>query len=266
MKYKLLDFIGNGKFGKVYKGQHTETKKYVAVKIETNSVKLLKHETTILNYLYHKKCKNIPVIFWYGIQDQCPTLVMTYFERKLTPDYFHPYYFSKILSVLENIHNENIVHRDIKPSNFMLDEKMDIHLIDFGFATFYSNENKEKKYIVGTPSFVSIRIHEGNEATRRDDLISLGYTYLYLCPYLSNPLLQDIETTESGNYDSVMHIHHPYLLKKKEGKKWKNLSPLVREKTEIFNYLEYCYALEYNEKPDYSRLRELLCGGSGATS
>jgi len=262
-KYSISEFIGNGKFGEVYKGKKT-TGEYVAIKIEKNLyIKLLKHETTILNYLYRKGCKNIPIIYWYGINESFPTLVMSYFERQFTKELFSSSFFSDIISIIEKIHEYGIIHRDIKPSNFMFNDKK-INLIDFGFATFYIDYNFQHKtnsineYIIGTPSYISINIHNGNEASRRDDLISIGYVYLYLNPETENPLLKEYLFTNTEGYDSDLHIKHPFMLEKREGKKWENLSKELSPLSIIFKYLQYCYTLKYDEKPDYKMLRDFF--------
>jgi serine/threonine protein kinase len=363
-KYLIVEFIGKGKFGEVYKGVFGDN--LVAIKIENNTMKLLKHETTILHYLYRKGCKNIPIVHWFGVGEptvppttpslsmcgvgeptvkgtSCPTvgakrfwdsfgvllppttpsllkifitglkqevgsptphieregvvggtvcsttphkeregvvggtvgspttLVMTYYEKGLTRETLPNNIkgiFRKMISIIENIHQLGVIHRDIKTSNFMFDANGDIHLIDFGFATFYIDKpNSIKEYILGTPSFISINIHNGNEPSRRDDLISLGYIYLYLTDN-ENPLLMDYSSLFCNLpiTDSNLNIKHPSILEKREGKKWENLSKYLNHSSGIYKYLEYCYLLKYEDKPDYKKLMELLCGSSGRTT
>ena len=84
-KYKIENILGKGKFGIVYKGSHLKTKKELAIKEEysENVVKILKHETTILNYLLTHGCKSIPSVYWYGIYNHSTYLVMTYYPCSL---------------------------------------------------------------------------------------------------------------------------------------------------------------------------------------
>jgi serine/threonine protein kinase len=95
-KYKILDKIGLGKFGVVYKGIHLKTIEFVAIKTEskTASIKLLKNETTILKYLYDNSCRSIPIIYWYGIDNEFTYLVMSFYEISL-----HDYSINNNLSI-----------------------------------------------------------------------------------------------------------------------------------------------------------------------
>lgn len=270
-KYKIVEFIGNGKFGNVFKGMHHKSKQFIAIKMETSDYKILKHETTMLNFLFRKGCRQIPTIFWYGIHETKPTLIISYYDTVFNSSNFSSRHFSNIISILSNIHKCGVIHRDIKTSNFMLKNDI-VYLIDFGFATFYIDddfkhkENSIKEYIIGTPAFISINIHNGNEASRRDDLISLGYIYLYLNFGIENPLNIDYSSMFTNNRnnlplcDSNISIRHPSNLERRESKKWENLSKneIFKQHTNIFNYLEYCYSLKYDETPDYNRLNLIL--------
>lgn len=84
-KYVIHDKIGNGKFGIVYLGVYKKTNEKVAIKTEIlrTSMKLLKHETAILKYLYEHGARNIPTIYWYGVHLDNTCLVMSYYEMSL---------------------------------------------------------------------------------------------------------------------------------------------------------------------------------------
>jgi serine/threonine protein kinase len=284
-KYSIVDWIGQGQFGEVYRGQVNREqvnrgqlnreqlnreqvyrgqeegdKQWVAIKIEKKrDIQLLKRETTTLDYLYRKGCRGIPTVYWYGMYQSYPTLVMTYFDMPLHADIFSPIVFSTMISIIEHIHIHGMIHRDIKPSNFML-KGGHIHLIDFGFATFYVNEHFQHKpdtlrsYITGTPPYISWHIHNGHEPSRRDDLISLGYIYLFLV----NPIVVQEETIDVSEPLSPMDILYPTNLKWRETKSWTHLSNHLSPSSAIYNYLQRCYQMSYNETPCYSKLRELF--------
>ena len=279
-KYFIVEKLGKGRFGEVFRGQNKYTNEYVAIKQEilppnTNptippsresnrptrapssgafTLNILKHETRVLNYLCNKKCKRIPQIYWYGIYFNTPTLVMPFYEYSLydlytkskpkcakliqeacythgiaKPDRMHAgdvpattmnalpvniSHFRTILQVLREIHECGVVHRDIKPHNFMV-KGGELFLIDFGMASFYvdgyfehiSENPLPKEHLLGTQKYISYNIHLGKEYTRRDDLISAGYLYMFMTGQLFwdkiyYPLDSDIPYSET-------HIMHP---------------------------------------------------------
>lgn len=70
------------------------------------------------------------------------------------------FYMQQLLAALKYLHDQDIAHRDIKPENLMLDENFDLKLIDFGFATHFEKERKNKT-IVGTLGYISPEINHG---------------------------------------------------------------------------------------------------------
>ena len=93
--------------------------------------------------------------------------------------------FLQCIVILESIHKLYVIHRDIKPQNFML-KNGELFLIDFGLSIFYVHENGEHidesshDAIIGTPKYISLNIHNGISPSRRDDLISIGYMYIFM--------------------------------------------------------------------------------------
>jgi serine/threonine protein kinase len=167
----------------------------------------------------------------------------------------------KAIDIIEHIHRFFVLHRDIKPQNFMV-KNGDIFLIDFGLATFYIDENgehypdKSSDTIIGTPKFVSINIHMGHRYSRRDDLISLGYMYVYMvlgqAPWFSEDIR--IKTNKS-----LIDIDHPINIELKEQKQYDKFSKFILDIDNRFyqieKYIEYTYALEYIDIPKYIPLK-----------
>jgi serine/threonine protein kinase len=195
-KYEILEAIGNGNFGNVFKGIHRKNREPVAIKMESKSspFKILKNETTILNYLYNEGCRSIPKVIWYGLYSDKTCLIMDIFEcslydylkTKSLPEEKVNKIIHQSIYIIETIHSKFVLHRDIKPHNFMI-RNGELYLIDFGFSTFYVNAEKEHypmrtdlESIIGSPKYVSINLHNGITCSRRDDLISIGYMYIYL--------------------------------------------------------------------------------------
>jgi serine/threonine protein kinase len=290
-KYKIEQFIGNGKFGFVFKGYKTLHKdEPVAIKLERKDspVTILKHETTILNHLYRNGCFKIPHIYWFGVFNHYNCLVMTYYKCSLENLFKYDKtktktkiisFFPIMISIIESIHNCFVIHRDIKPQNFMIAEDEQIYLIDFGMATIYVDENKKhvlqgepKKYILGNPKFMSYNIHRGCEPSRRDDLISLAYMYIYFSlnylswdkTHIGSQLIVEKELAESIEWKNEMDIMYYKNIMIQNKKKRENILELCstlsdengREK--IRKFIEYCYSLTYEQTPFYEGLYNLF--------
>jgi serine/threonine protein kinase len=258
MQAKIVNIIGKGKFGTVFQGDFKKEK--VAIKIETVETGLIRHEAMILNYLYHNHCHNVPLVYWYGLFEDKPTLVMTLFEISLF-DYvnqdldFYPVdkILRNLLSNLKLIHAAFVLHRDIKPQNIMFKNK-EIFLVDFGLSTTFVDDEKkhvlEKKdlHILGTPKFASLNIHDGFSASRRDDVISLIYTFLFI---VKKSVPWENVRGSSEEYEES-HILHP---KNQERMKKKELNLILQEfdpcGPPFLDFIRKTYALKYDETPSY---------------
>lgn len=211
-KYKIISKIGQGKFGTVFKAVNTKIRNQsdesiinlVAIKMENNDSRVLKHETTILNYLNLNKCKNIPLVHWYGIFKNISCLVTPFYQYSLTQfiidinNQEEEYkiihiniLMNKMLDILKNCHKLCVLHRDLKPDNFMFNHNNELILLDFGLATFINSEahqeldNDDKKF-TGNVIFASPNIHKHKKANKIDDIISVAYIYLLI--YLGGKL------------------------------------------------------------------------------
>lgn len=278
-KYEIIEKIGKGKFGNVFKGKCIKNGELIAIKVGDKMDKLdklLKSETTILNYLYSHGCRNIPEIYWFGKLPSIDSLcfVMPLYSCSLLQ------FFSSIapseekkhldiitsimvqaISILESIHNNFVIHRDIKPQNFMI-KNGELFLIDFGFATFYVNSERQHisidcslQHIIGSPKYISLYNHCGILSSRRDDLISLGYVLFYLI-YPREPLYITDETT---NNILQTDISHPLNQQLKKEKAIENIEKICSEKYHcIYTFLKECYKIEYHDCPDYTMLKNIF--------
>lgn len=266
-RYEIEKEINSGAFGRIYKGRDQKKGEPVAIKIELpGSPSSLKYEVKILTYLFTNKVRNnIPAILWYGIYSNVPCLIMTYYEYSLYDYLYHMshtipmrlanHWMNQIIGILENLHKVFLLHRDIKPQNIMI-KSGDIHLIDFGLATFYidekrehipdisdkDRENQSSESIIGSPKFASIRLHEGHRCSRRDDLISTAYIYVYMLlngitPWFS----QNGQIKENKQIDNFMTFLSKDII-------W----------TQFLYYLDYVYQLSYDELPNYDAMKQLF--------
>jgi serine/threonine protein kinase len=269
-KYIIQNKIGNGKFGIVYRGIYRKTNEPVAIKTEDSrtSVKSLKHETTVLKYLYDHGSRNVPIVYWYGIHLDNTCLIMTYYDMSLyqyiqsNPDISNDKInriFLQCIVILESIHKLYVIHCDIKPQNFML-RNGELFLIDFGLSTFYVVENGQhieectSDTIIGTPKYISKNIHLGISPSRRDDLISIGYMYIFMfCRELPWESIPNSEL--DNNIYNELSIDHYKNKKRLELKSWDYLNPIcLKINKKIHDYLEYCYHLKYKDRPNYQAI------------
>jgi serine/threonine protein kinase len=258
-RFSIGQELRRGAFGRIYQGTYEKTGEPIAIKMDLSRPSTLKHETRILQYLFMEGVKKIPHIYWFGIHEANPCVVMTLFEcslydyrqKLLTQESLH---ITKIawllLDIFENVHKHGVLHRDVKPHNFMI-KGGELFLIDFGLATFYWNDRGEHcpdtgtSTMIGSPFFASLRIHEGHRYSRRDDLISLGYVLLYLTGF-------SWDLTPTNIEGSPMDIDYPMNRRLQEQKE-----TLVTKGTFQY-YMEYVYGLAYEEAPKYGPMKQLF--------
>jgi len=247
-KYIILDKIGSGSFGSIYKGQNIRTKECVAIKIECakHDLKLLKNESKIYQYL--NGCEGIPHVKWFGKDDNNYYMVINLLgsslqdlmnkNKQLNPILVFKLGI-KILCILKTIHEKGLVHRDIKPDNFLFGLKQvnQIYLIDFGFCKSYmenGEHNKIKKIsnMIGSKNYASISSHKCNDLSRRDDLESLCYILIYF--YTGNLPWNNVSDDQT------------IVMLKNEILNNGNSYPLV-----LTDFLRYIRSMEYEEKPNY---------------
>jgi len=262
-KYKCLKLIGNGKFGKIYLGVHEKKNTMVAIKFENKdtSYNTLKNEATIIKYLHDNKCTSIPLLHWFGNYENNFVVIIPKYDcslyeytlqRQLSNNTINDIML-KMLSIIEEVHKSFIVHRDIKPHHFMI-KNDNLYLIDFGISTFYVDENHKLKpnikteNLIGSPNYASYYIHEGNIYSRRDDMISLGYIYIFLHFKKLPWEYINIEDTSFNSYD----IKHKTNIARKEMKQLDALHTIIHPiNSYITTYFSYCYYLDYHETPNY---------------
>ncbi|MDR3715265.1 MAG: protein kinase [Puia sp.] len=157
------------------------------------------------------------------------------------------------------MHSKGYLHRDIKPENFLLGTGTaahTVHIIDFGLAKSYVDPKSGKhvpyrdhdgKKLTGTARYASIKAHMGIEQSRRDDLFSLGYVLVFLTAG-SLPWFGAKGKTRKERFENVRDL-----------KQAMTFGALCRNLPEEFGrYLEICYKLSFDAKPDYANLRKLF--------
>ena len=240
-KYKLIEKIGSGQFGNVYKGINKITNETVAIKIEEkNKTNLLKNESNI--YLLFLKEEGLPKLKWYGTTEKYNYMVLELLGVSLKEASLEEFNIrdigKELINIIQKVHFQGIIHRDLKPDNILLTNKNKLNIIDFGFATSYIDSNthikqKENQSIIGSPEFISINIHNGINPSRRDDIESIIYILIFLC-------------------DPGWMLSSDTIDKIKQNKLNILISKYLKE------MLDYCRNLTFDEMPNYELLIKMI--------
>lgn len=187
-KYELLDKINEGSFGSIFSGRNLFTNELVIIKRSLPDDLSLKNEAKIYNYLNNKEF--IPIFKDYFKTQFSQNLVIEkmdnniiFYKGKIKKDNYKEIY-DQILNSIEFLHSKGVVHRDIKPNNFLIKNNK-IKICDFGFSKQIITKKRHIEYkkidkIIGTVNYISKNVHKLIEPTRRDDIESIIYLFLFL--------------------------------------------------------------------------------------
>jgi casein kinase I family protein HRR25 len=248
-KYKIIEKLGAGCFGEIYKGENIRTDEKVAIKVEpiSNNLKLLKNESVIYQYLVGTT--GIPNVKWFGKDTKNYYMVLNLLGDSLQTLINNKKIFSlklvlqvglQIIFTLKSIHEKDLVHRDIKPDNFLLGNKKQIYIIDFGFCKSLANITNVKKTtgLIGSLTYASLNAHNYTELSYRDDLESLGYMLIYFYQgFLDWQKTEDIKLIIQMKQNVVDNEKIPIVLR---------------------DFLRSVRTLRFKEMPDYNTLISLL--------
>jgi eukaryotic-like serine/threonine-protein kinase len=204
-KYELLESLGRGGMGEVWKARDTELRRYVAIKLlnadlqaNPDFVTHFMREAQFVASLHHPNIVQIHDFQLTDIQGSRVKayMVMDYIEGGTLADYirknihagFFPpaadivYLFSAISLALDYAHRKGMIHRDIKPANILLDKSSSTGkamgepiLTDFGIARLQGSEASTLTHgLIGTPLYISPEQAEGHTVDERSDLYALG--------------------------------------------------------------------------------------------
>ena len=203
-KYDLIEIIGQGMYGKVYKALNKLEKKYYAIKtlniqnvsqkerlnIETE-IKLLqelKHPNIVLykeSFLDENQNLNIVTTFCEG-GDLYQRIFQT--QKNFFPEKTIINALVQLLLGLSYIHDKKIVHRDIKTKNIFIQNEHTLRIGDFGIAKIFNsnNQNNNKNYsinkMVGTPLYMAPECFKQNKKySYKSDIWSLGCCIYEMC-------------------------------------------------------------------------------------
>jgi serine/threonine protein kinase len=187
--YKIIEALGEGGVGMVYKGVDTMLDREVAIKVlrpelasQTSVVERFRSEAVTLAKLNHPNIATLYSLFRHGdhlfmvlefIKGE--TLDHLLFRRGAIPAAEAIPYFCQALEGINYAHERGIVHRDIKPGNMMLAEDGILKVLDFGIARLLgSNRMTRVGNVIGTLEYMSPEQVKGLETDARSDVYGLG--------------------------------------------------------------------------------------------
>ncbi len=186
-KYQVLEKIGVGGFGVVYKAYDPFIKRAVAIKTctseDTETRERFMREAEIAGNLHHR---NIVTVYDFGFQDGVPYLVQEYLsgedlDRKIKRREFLSLpekllYLVQIVRGLQYAHSRGVVHRDIKPANIRILEDDTAKIMDFGIAKLAQHEQAltQAGITLGTAAYLAPEQIRGGAFDARTDLFSFG--------------------------------------------------------------------------------------------
>ncbi len=203
-KYELLERLGQGGMGEVWKARDTELQRFVAIKLlhadlqaQPDFVEQFTREARFVASLHHP---NIVQIHDFELTNMMGSrvkayMVMDYIEGGTLAEYIHSHIrkgfyptaaeiidlFAAISLALDYAHRQGMIHRDIKPANILLDKAVggkplgEPILTDFGIARLQgAGASTVSHALIGTPLYISPEQAEGRTIDERSDLYSLG--------------------------------------------------------------------------------------------
>ncbi|VEL16403.1 unnamed protein product [Protopolystoma xenopodis] len=270
-EWKLIKKIGAGSFGEIFMAVHKKTREPVAIKMELYKPGVpiqLQTECQLLRVLNNSP--GITKLFWFGrdgVQNLYTALVMEYLGPSLED--LHVYCDCKfsiktvamiadqMIKRIETLHKNCLIHRDIKPDNFVMgvgNNFNTVYVIDFGLSKYYMDPKTKEhsifrdfRNLTGTARYCSINAHAGYEQSRRDDLESLGYVFIYF--------VRGSLPWQGLQADSKREKFRK-IYKTKLGVRIDSLCQGLPE--EFAKYLHYCRNLAFEEEPKYRYLRNLF--------
>ena len=245
----------------------------------TAALETIRHEAEILTFLNQEPAcrKYIPFVHWYGLcskgiyciaMNYIPTAPLNSSDPPTLIESTLQQMLREITQALKAIHQKGIIHRDMKPENILYHQsKKRWQLIDFGLATFYQDEDGNhkspttppRKNIIGTPNFVSCFIHEGQEPSRRDDLIALGHVAWWLrnggsWVFPPPPTSQQSSTILPMTWEQTLEAKKA--LSTQSPTLEKNPENLFRIKLAMF--IKNGYTLGYTDTPQYDTISKFF--------
>jgi serine/threonine-protein kinase len=190
-RYRVIESIGKGAMGSVYRGERLKLGRMVAIKVLNENLpneatrRRFEREAMAMAKLEHPHCGTV---LDFGVHDDLPYVVMEFVSGQNLKDVLQagPLPIARaveitrqVLSGLSHAHEHGIIHRDIKPANIVLSQKSGVgdyvKILDFGLArSIQDKTNLTGAMVLGTPNYMAPEQIRGGQIDHRVDLYACG--------------------------------------------------------------------------------------------
>jgi len=216
--YRIIDFIGAGGMGEVYRAIHDSIERTVALKVLCNPNAPVDFTQRFLNEAkIHARFQHPNIVLLYDFFEfsGMPCIAMEYVpgrgldelitENKGLPLPDAVFIFKSIVNAISYIHNNGVLHRDIKPGNIQIAQDGSIKLLDFGIAKdIGGNRLTQAGCFIGTMQYLAPEQLSGESGDQRSDIWSLGVLFYEILtgelPFNDNSLTGFFDEIKNNNF------------------------------------------------------------------
>jgi serine/threonine protein kinase/tetratricopeptide (TPR) repeat protein len=188
-RYQIIEELGKGGMGKVYKAHDTEVREKVALKLikpdiaeDKKTIERFRNELKLARKIRHK---NVCQMYDLNKEEGAYFITMEYVPGEDLKSMIRMTgqlsvgaslnIVKQVCAGLAEAHKLGVIHRDLKPQNIMIDREGDAHIMDFGIARSLKGKGiTGSGVMIGTPEYMSPEQIEGKEVDQRSDIYSLG--------------------------------------------------------------------------------------------
>ncbi|MGI9469187.1 MAG: serine/threonine protein kinase [Rubripirellula sp.] len=206
-KYEMLEVLGVGGYGTVFKAQGLNNSLLFTLKLLRKADVSRADQVHLLRQIQSSRQMNHASVvaahdfgqegdYWYLISDYVEGLPLNEWVKRFNPAPYKSLHLCALIGdALQHIHDQQLIHRDLKPGNIIIDEQQHPHIIDFGLCTSKRDshlmtieryraareaikkaKSGRKKFILGTPGYAAPEqlVGESLSAKPASDIYSLG--------------------------------------------------------------------------------------------